>query len=109
MSDSKFTPGPWKVLPAVSEGFRDIQGPSMEGHTATVWGTFNQTEDELEANARLIAAAPGMRNALTRISSLRCRPVREGDHEAAAQAMEELITEVRSIANEALRIADRKS
>ncbi len=69
MTETKFTPGPWY---AVQE--REHGGTSSDGHYLAKWGVYDSkqawciadtcstwpTEDEEDANAALIAAAPEM-------------------------------------------------
>ncbi len=64
MSETKFTPGPWKVDPKYS---RDIQAPDGLDVATCCLSILNRkvtTEEESIANAALIAAAPDMYEAL---------------------------------------------
>jgi hypothetical protein len=58
MSNFKGTPGPWVSVPG-EDGGRDINGPGSANYIASVHGGYEPSEECL-ANARLIAAAPGM-------------------------------------------------
>jgi hypothetical protein len=64
---SQHTPGPWTVKPGHAFGSRNVYGP-RKAHVAEVWNgsTRDPAEAEAvaEANARLIAAAPKMLEAL---------------------------------------------
>lgn len=66
MGEPQFTPGPWVVHPFVARV--DCQKISEKGGLLPVcqllWPTDERTEQETEANARLIAAAPALYEAL---------------------------------------------
>lgn len=74
MADTKKagpTPGPWKIAEGRfnyhDEAERDAWG-SIEGdecYLATVWADATRLRRDAEANARLIAAAPDLLEALT--------------------------------------------
>lgn len=59
---SKHTPGPWNVIEGVADGGGIAIGPDLEDVGPHALVTFNGGESE--ANARLIAAAPEMLDAL---------------------------------------------
>jgi prepilin-type processing-associated H-X9-DG protein len=63
---AQHTPGPWTVdkMPACDVPFRDVNILRADGHAAAVAIDADINEDELVANARLIAAAPDMLAAL---------------------------------------------
>lgn len=73
MSETKFTPGPWMVCEG-NEGsiFGDLNNPIHNGdnpYIGTVAGIgVDKDMPECTANAKLIAAAPEMLNALIEIS-----------------------------------------
>lgn len=57
MSDRKFTPGPWRVAGDTNHDTRRIYGP--DGYMVADAGRIpKRREQEMDANARLIAAAP---------------------------------------------------
>lgn len=62
-TEQGFTPGPWKVAPS---GFFEGVCVRTEDNTwvAQVWAAHRGTELPRDANARLIAAAPAMYEAL---------------------------------------------
>ena len=63
MSETKFTPGPWRVEETRSDRVRIVVvGPDMEICKRVVRAGYVQTE--ARANAHLIAAAPDMHEAL---------------------------------------------
>lgn len=63
MSDqAKFTPGPWMVLPSVQDGQFCIL--TEHGPRKDIARTYGFPGDPREANARLIAAAPELLEAL---------------------------------------------
>lgn len=68
MNNGKYTPGPWRVAPCTLEGAgtlrRDIVSDGAEFSPAYVGG------DILEDDARLIAAAPDMLEALRAVAPL---------------------------------------
>ena len=72
MSEVKHTPGPWGVNQSADEGAWDIgtgewQGDSYGGlQIATAWGFYGRAE----ADARLIAAAPELLQALEAMVAL---------------------------------------
>ena len=70
MNNGKHTPGPWRVVPCTLEGAgalrRDIISDGAEFSPAYVGG------DILEDDARLIAAAPDILEALRELLAERC-------------------------------------
>lgn len=73
MSEPKFTPKPWEVKFSMCEDmtFASIE---KENHKTIAEVFMNDNEDEQEANAYLIKAAPDMYEAL----ELVCEDCREG-------------------------------
>lgn len=69
MTDTKHTPGPWAVHPnqAVVDAF---DGGVPLSVCALLWPTDERSEDETFANARLIASAPDLLDALREIADL---------------------------------------
>lgn len=68
MTETKFTPGPWKVHPV-----DDCTVVASDGsEVAAIDGDYNQpdTWPIMEANARLIAAAPDLYEALVDIEQM---------------------------------------
>ena len=70
---SKHTPGPWEA----SEGYpSDVWHVDMPNRTLSVSVSRHETDDmpveEVQANARLIAAAPDLLAALERIAWTEC-------------------------------------
>ena len=68
MSETKHTPGPWKI----QEAFNRIETEQEIICTVDGWELRNG-----KANARLIAAAPGLLDALEKIRNLERRNFRE--------------------------------
>lgn len=72
MSNAQHTPGPWKINKTGSENFIGI---SADGHysLADVWMIDDGvTREQMEANARLIAASPELLEALkTMVDAIR--------------------------------------
>ena len=63
MSESKWTPGPWRIDPCW-----DVLGNTDDGNGLVCAVTHDAVPvDEARANARLIAAAPSMYEALRRL------------------------------------------
>lgn len=63
MAGEKFTPGPWEVGDVDRNGQRIVRGEHIE--VATCWHhSVGSIEKQMEANARLIAAAPSLYEAL---------------------------------------------
>ena len=63
MNSQKHTPGPWEVGCLDHAGQRIVRGEHIE--ICTCWHhSVGSIEKEMEANARLIAAAPDMLRAL---------------------------------------------
>ena len=62
---AKFTPGPWMVLPSVQDGQFCIL--TEHGPRKDIACTYGFPADPREANARLIAAAPELLEALQRL------------------------------------------
>lgn len=60
---SAHTPGPWLVNPFVARVDNGLDSPICE----LLWPTSLRSEDETEANGRLIAAAPELLEALKAI------------------------------------------
>lgn len=83
MSNQGFTPGPWllsgrTVYALNDEGFNRFSALVQDAHTP--W-------DELEANARLIAAAPDLLAALDDLLIAYCDPGNQGsDHDEKVEA-----------------------
>jgi hypothetical protein len=87
---SDFTPGPWRaVQDAAHEGNKRIYARPYEA-VAKVYALEPKRDDaKAEANARLIAAAPELYEALERVSqALLCiAPNRSGDAESKSAAL----------------------
>lgn len=66
MSASKYTPGPWVVGPADDTVVTHLGADGQRYTVAEIDGDYNQPETwpVMEANARLIAAAPDLYEAL---------------------------------------------
>lgn len=71
---SKHTPGPWRVDGGVSEygapavyALEDVRGGKRNRMFATVYGGPDTPREETVANARLIALAPEMLEAIERL------------------------------------------
>ena len=64
--NTKHTPGPWRALESKSSQHQVWKG---DDHIASAWGTDVPGDEQL-ANARLIAAAPELLDALKRIVSV---------------------------------------
>lgn len=60
---SKHTPGPWEYAENSANNF-DVFGAGDTVEVAVVWGLDDPLKAEREANARLIAAAPELLEAL---------------------------------------------
>ena len=75
---SKHTPGPWRLSPADDTVVIDATGSEV----AAIDGDYNQPEawPLMEANARLIAAAPDMLAALEAIMGERWSPGGRSEH-----------------------------
>ena len=58
---AKFTPGPWEAI-ARTNAYIEIEAPNQPGYAAKKVATVSLTNHE--ANARLIAAAPDLLEAL---------------------------------------------
>jgi hypothetical protein len=68
VSDTKHTPGPWRLAPAAAYAGADLNidvGPS--GQETYICCAGIRGDKEAEANARLIVAAPDLLAALIRI------------------------------------------
>lgn len=65
MAQSKHTPGPWAVNPQSAQVDAFDSGFPVPV-CRMLWPTDERTEDETEANARLISAAPELLGALIR-------------------------------------------
>ena len=64
MSKPAFTPGPWRVYRTATGFVMGIGDDSGDGITDGRFALWRGHDDEAEANARLIAAAPDMYEAL---------------------------------------------
>ena len=76
---SAFTPGPWKAIerhPDIAVWGRDEDGDPVGEHVASIYG--DGTVENAEANARLIAAAPDVYEALKAMYA--AMPNCDGDH-----------------------------
>ena len=67
MSDGKWTPGPWKAANhgIVQRNYLDIDGETSTEIVATAAFSIRKSHAEVDANARLIAAAPDLYKALS--------------------------------------------
>lgn len=63
---SGHTKGPWRATPRPREAVTYIESMAVNGHAGWIANVFG-TEGENEANARLIAAAPAMYEALRKV------------------------------------------
>jgi hypothetical protein len=76
MSDTKFTPGPWAAI-EIEEGLFHVHSPKGERHNPVPVAVIDHHRDGHEAtrtvttpaNAHLIAAAPDMYEALTKMAA----------------------------------------
>lgn len=67
MSEITHTPGPWKLYPDDENGQAVVGGQHTE--IATCWHhCLGSIEKQMRANARLIAAAPDLLNALENLT-----------------------------------------
>lgn len=83
-SDSRHTPGPWEVGELDHNGQRIVRGEHIE--ICTCWHhSVGSIEKEMEANARLIAAAPDLLEALHK---LREPPTVTGDADTISAVMD---------------------
>ena len=64
-----YTPGPWKVGP---EFAYEIQTSNGKHEIATAYWPDTHIDEEIEANARLIAAAPEMLDMLIELQDFKC-------------------------------------
>ena len=69
MNDTKFTPGPWELATSEFE-VRSFDRKLIAGMILMEAQTYDNGREQQAANARLIAAAPEMYEALNGISSL---------------------------------------
>ena len=78
-----FTKGPWKVLPGKYEGsrYRKVVGPNNSAFHAMVGGS-HVNDEQMDVDARLIAAAPMLYEAVQEAyHELRVRcGYKDGDH-----------------------------
>ena len=66
MREKKFTPGPWEINSLKPETNRVLDANSSDTPAfVTIW--FTRREQELDANAHLIAAAPQLLEALEKL------------------------------------------
>ncbi len=66
MGMSKYTKGPWRVRPTSSEDWDDERGLCVDAGSLCICDTWGSgvADDVMQANARLIAAAPEMAEAM---------------------------------------------
>jgi hypothetical protein len=80
MTESKFTPGPWRIGEyAVSDYCPTIYGPDGFAICTMEQGNIN-IADIVEADARLIEAAPAMFKSLNRLIPWIGRMIADGAH-----------------------------
>lgn len=89
MRDNTFTPGPWRVGPVDDTMVFDARGNEV----ATIDGDYNHpdTWPIMEANARLIAAAPDMCNALWETIELSDRNLTEAGRTPECQRVYDIV------------------
>ena len=91
MSNAQHTPGPWELRPDDMGGLSSLVFPAKQPHpVAGVTGYYSGNGERL-ANARLIAQAPNLLEALQRLSA-QCERLRmawqlESDAERTARAV----------------------
>jgi len=106
MSEPKFTAGPWRVERSTGEHPYEIRSAGNE--VATVALMNGRPSPTLEANARLIAAAPEMHAALKAIALtlLRDAPIRDAP---SGTVTAESIKRAKEIARAALAKAEGRA
>lgn len=75
---SGFTPGPWEVGPVDDTVVTHLGADGVRYEIAAIDGDYNQPDEwpVMEANARLIAAAPDLLEALQKVVS--CFDIKDG-------------------------------
>ncbi len=97
---SKHTPGPWNCNRASSAGRNIIVSESMPLDIA-VLSNRDKTQSEIDANARVIAAAPELLEALSKINDAACYASEEN-----TDAMKEALLLIGNLARAAIAKAE---
>lgn len=96
-----YTLGPWVASGPDEFGDYNIQGSDGSLAIAAVVSNLRQPA-EVQANARLIAAAPDMLEALEKIAQPQTRKLSAMDAEEVADVLSGMLQQARAIANAAL-------
>jgi len=101
---TKHTPGPWRTIESTDKTMRTVVGPDFPGQGYIADVNLCRTNDaqdvDGEANARLIAAAPAMYEALQDAYEKLCylAPDKFDDEEHAANWQRDLSTMLAALA-----------
>lgn len=100
---SKHTPGPWAMNPVAAQ--IDAM-PSLIPVCQLLWPTRQRSESETEANARLIAAAPEMLEALIQAAAHLSSGIQtnQGSHEEPPEPASQWDYEAGLMAGDLLRL-----
>lgn len=95
--NTKHTPGPWKA-----EGWKGIVVNDSNGHTLALAPGCSYSIEEMAANARLIAAAPDLLEALQNVIASTALPSAWSDDISEAQWQRQRLDECRDFARAAI-------
>lgn len=111
MAEEKFTPGPWSYTPAVPGATRSfyISGNRDANNREVDIGTVQGGFYSCEANARLIAAAPALYEALKDADSTYDAVLSVTNDDPRFNALRMIVTESQRIARAALSAVSPES
>jgi hypothetical protein len=92
MKDNKFTPGPWIIGEKTSED--NIHCLKISSRNNTLVDIRHGYTDEVEANARLIAAAPELLEALEKSALLLDHAGRELDDTSVGDEIQDFLKQI---------------
>lgn len=100
------TPGPWRIQPIEADFVIVHSDGEIRSHIARLnWSTLAEEHGSIEANARLIASAPEMLDALEILLASTCGDVGDDGYEGCIRIEAKALDRARSIISKAKGLA----